>query len=138
MTSARYLLDTNVCIYIRRRRPEAVLNRFRGLRVGEACMSVITFGELVFGANKSDRREQALVELNEFASMVPIVALPREAAIRYGAVRASLTRAGSIIGNNDLWIAAHALASDLIVVTNNVGEFKRVDGLRIEDWTTAG
>jgi tRNA(fMet)-specific endonuclease VapC len=137
VSSPRFLLDTNICIFIRRRRPDHVLARFRRLRIGEACISAITFGELSFGANKSERRDRALAELSEFASLVPVLPLPIEAATRYGVVRAALSKAGSIIGSNDLWIASHALALNLTVVTNNVSEFCRVEGLRIEDWTVA-
>lgn len=98
-------------------------------------MSAITFGELRFGACKSDRRNQALAELDEFASLVPILPLPLEAANAYGSIRASLSRSGQMIGSNDLWIAAHATATDMTLVTNNMREFQRVEGLRVVDWT---
>src|SRR6266404_5641572 len=110
---ARFLLDTNICIYIRRKKPEEVLRRFRMLKQGEAALSVITFGEFVYGAEKSAQRA---------------------AAEAYGTMRAELERKGQMIGNNDLWIAAHAKASGLTLVTNNEREFRRVRGLKVENW----
>jgi tRNA(fMet)-specific endonuclease VapC len=130
----RYLLDTNICIYIRQRRPEEVLRRFRKLRPGEAALSVITYGELLYGAAKSAQRAAALEQLRELIRLLPAVALPENAAETYGTLRADLETKGQMIGNNDLWIAAHALASKLTLVTNNVREFQRVRGLKIENW----
>jgi tRNA(fMet)-specific endonuclease VapC len=132
---ARYLLDTNICIYIRRKKPEEVLRRFRTLRPGEAVLSVITFGELVYGAEKSARRGAALEVLRELAQVLPVQSLPETAAESYGTIRAQLERKGEMIGNNDLWIAAHAKAADLVLVTNNEREFRRVRGLKVQNWT---
>lgn len=130
----RFLLDTNICIYIRQKKPAAILARFRELRPGEAAMSVITQGELVFGAERSQDRERALESLAELSAYIPVIGLPEEAAAAYGQIRASLEKRGMLIGNNDLWIAAHAKAADLVVVTNNEREFKRIPGLRLENW----
>ena len=132
---ARYLLDMNICIYIRRKKPEEVLRRFRALRPGEAVLSVITFGELVYGAEKSAQRGAALELLRELAQVLPVQGLPEMAAESYGAIRAELERKGEMIGNNDLWIAAHAKAAGLTLVTNNEREFRRVRGLRVQNWT---
>ena len=132
--AARYLLDTNICIYIRRQRPPAVLARFEKLKAGEALLSTITYGELLYGAAKSQQREQALKALQELTSLLPVLALPAEAAEHYGQIRAALEAKGEVIGGNDLWIAAHAKAAGLIVVTNNEREFKRVKGLKVENW----
>ena len=132
---ARYLLDTNICIYIRRKRPEEVLRRFRTLRPGEAVLSVITFGELVYGAEKSAQRGATLELLRELAQVLPVQGLPETAAESYGRIRAELERKGEMIGNNDLWIAAHAKAAGLVLVTNNEREFRRVRGLRVQNWT---
>ena len=132
---ARYLLDTNICIYIRRKKPEEVLRRFRTLRPGEAVLSVITFGELVYGAEKSAQRGAALEVLRELAQVLPVQSLPETAAESYGTIRAELERKGEMIGNNDLWIAAHAKAVDLVLVTNNEREFRRVRGLKVQNWT---
>jgi tRNA(fMet)-specific endonuclease VapC len=132
---ARYLLDTNTCIYIRRKKTEEVLRRFRALRPGEAVLSVITFGELVYRAEKSAQRGAALELLRELAQVLLVQGLPEKAAESYGAIRAELERQGEMIGNNDLWIAAHAKAAGLTLVTNNEREFRRVRGLRVQNWT---
>lgn len=129
-----FLLDTNICIYIRRKKPEEVLRRFRALRQGDAVLSVITFGELLYGAEKSVQRSAALELLRELAQVLPVVGLPETAAEAYGAIRAGLERKGQMIGNNDLWIAAHAKAAGLTLVTNNEREFRRVPGLRVQNW----
>ena len=131
---ARLLLDTNICIYIRRRRPPAVLERFRQLTPGEAVLSVITYGELVYGAEKSQSREQARKQLAELAGLLPVMELPMRAGEFYGSMRAALAAEGDMIGNNDLWIAAHAKAAGLILVTNNEREFRRIQGLEIQNW----
>ena len=130
----RYLLDSIFCIYIRQRRPEEVLRRFRRLRPGEAALSVITFGELLYGAAKSEQRIAALERLRELVRLLPALALPESAADAYGAMRAELESKGEMIGNNDLWIAAHALAAGLTLVTNNEREFRRVRGLKVQNW----
>jgi tRNA(fMet)-specific endonuclease VapC len=130
----RYLLDTNICIYIRQRRPEEVSRRFRKLRPGEAALSVITYGELLYGAARSAQRTAALERLRELMRLLPPLALPEDAGETYGTLRADLETKGEMIGNNDLWIAAHALASKLTLVTNNEREFQRVRGLKIENW----
>jgi tRNA(fMet)-specific endonuclease VapC len=131
---ARFLLDTNICIYIRREKPEEVLKRFRTLRRGEAVLSVITFGELLYGAAKSVKRTETLRELEELAQLLPVLPLPHAAAESYGTIRAELELAGRMIGNNDLWIAAHAKAEGLTLVTNNEREFRRVRGLKVQNW----
>ena len=130
----RYLLDTNICIYIRQRRPEEVLRRFRKLRPGEAVLSVITYGELQYGAAKSEQRVAALERLRELVNLLPALPLPETAGETYGMIRAQLESKGEMIGNNDLWIAAHALAARLTLVTNNEREFRRVRGLKIQNW----
>jgi tRNA(fMet)-specific endonuclease VapC len=131
---ARFLLDTNICIYIRQRRPPEVLTRFQRLKPGEAVISVITYGELVYGVEKSRFREQATRQLMELAGLVPVMELPPQAGQFYGAIRAALEVKGEIIGNNDLWIAAHARAAGLTLVTNNEHEFRRIQGLRTQNW----
>ncbi|MGC2324315.1 MAG: type II toxin-antitoxin system VapC family toxin [Terriglobales bacterium] len=132
----RYLLDTNICIYIRQKRPEEVLRRFRGLRPGEAALSVITYGELLYGVAKSVHQAAALLRLKELVNLLPALPLPETAAEAYGTIRAELEAGGTMIGNNDLWIAAHAVAAGLILVTNNEREFRRVRGLKVQDWAT--
>jgi len=130
----RYLLDTNICIYIRQKRPEEVLRRFRKLRPGEAALSVITYGELLYGAAKSAQRITAIERLHEVVQLLPALPLPEAAAEAYGSIRAELEAKGKMIGNNDLWIAAHAVVAGLTLVTNNESEFRRVSGLKIQNW----
>ena len=132
---ARFLLDTNICIYIRRQQPAQVMARFRRLKAGEAALSVVTYGELLYGAEKSPTRTRAFRELDELASMMQVLPIPPEAARMYGSIRAALEARGEMIGANDVWIAAHAKATDLTLVTNNEREFKRVAGLNIQNWT---
>lgn len=132
----RYLLDTNICIYIAKRRPPEVLRHFERLTVGEVAMSIITYGELQFGAEKSQNPQAAHDKLARLAEIVPVLVLPDKAALHYGRVRASLEKNGTPIGANDLWIAAHALAEDFILVSNNAGEFSRVPGIQLENWVT--
>ena len=131
---ARFLLDTNICIHIRRQRPPGVLARFQRLKPGEAVLSVITYGELIYGVEKSPFREQATRQLAELAGLVPVMELPLQAGQFYGAIRAALEAKGEMIGNNDLWIAAHAKAAGLTLVTNNDREFQRIQGLKIQNW----
>ena len=133
---AVFLLDTNICIYIRRRQPSQVMDRFRRMKVGKAALSVVTLGELRYGAEKSPTRARAFRELDELASLMQVLPLPAEAASTYGVIRAALELKGEIIGANDLWIAAHAKAADMILVTNNEREFERVAGLKIQNWTS--
>lgn len=130
----RFLLDTNICIYIRRQRPPVVLARFQRLKPGEAVLSVITYGELVYNAEKSQFREQAMKRLAELAGLMPVMDLPSQAGQFCGAIRAALEAKGETIGNNDLWIAAHAKAAGLTLVTNNEREFRRVEGLKTQNW----
>ena len=131
----RYLLDTNICIYVRRRRPVEVLARFSRLKSGEAALSLITYGELIYGAAKlNPPLPQAAEQLQEFLDMIEILPLPIEAGRKYGEIRALLESKGQTIGNNDLWIAAHAICANLTVVTNNEREFQRIPDLKIENW----
>jgi tRNA(fMet)-specific endonuclease VapC len=137
VTSARYMLDTNMCIYLRRNRPAEVVRHFAALAPGEAVISVITYGELQYGAEKNAARERVLDSLREFIALVSVDPLPTDAGAAYGTIRAALERRGETIGNNDLWIAAHARAADLVLVTNNEREFRCVPGLKIENWASS-
>ena len=98
----RYLLDTNICIYIRQKRPDEVLGRFQRLRPGEAVLSVITYGELLYGAAKSKQRREALERLRELILLLPALSLPETAAEAYGKIRAELESKGQMIGNNKM------------------------------------
>lgn len=134
--SARYLLDTNICIYLRQNRPAYVTARFQRLHHGDAMLSVITYGELAYGAERSRQRAQALESLARLVSLLPVLPLPEHSGTAYGEIRATLESRGEKIGGNDLWIAAHAKSAGLILVTNNEREFRRVAGLKIQNWTT--
>lgn len=132
--SARYLLDTDICVFIRRRHMPQVQAKFERLQPGEAIMSVVTYGELRFGVEKHVNRASALKTLEELVTHIPVAPMTPEVAHEYGGLRAVLERKGEVIGNNDLWIAAHALAAGLVLVTNNEREFKRVPGLKVQNW----
>ncbi len=132
--SVRYLLDTNICIYIAKHNPPIVRERFARHAASELAMSVITLGELRFGAEKSQSRERAIAVINQLETMMLIAPLTESVGEHYGQIRAALQRSGQIIGNNDLWLAAHARAEGWILVTNNERDFVRVDGLQIENW----
>ncbi len=129
-----YMLDTDICIYIIKRKPRSVLKRLESLQPGQLSMSAITFAELMNGAKKSQRVEANVAKLNELAELIEIRPFDQKAATSYGDVRSTLEKKGNIIGSNDLLIAAHALSLDWILVSNNEKEFGRVDGLRIENW----
>ena len=130
----RYLLDTNICIYLRQNRPPEVTERFRHMQHGEVVVSVITYGELLYGAERSQQRTRALESVTRLVSLLPVLPMPWEAAATYGEIRAALEMHGQLVGGNDLWIAAHAKAAGLILVSNNEREFKRISGLKLQNW----
>lgn len=130
----RYLLDTDICIYIAKQRPSQVLLRLKRTKPGELGISVITYLELVYGAWKSEPVEANLAKIEEFRHLVPVQSLDANAAQRYARLRTQLERRGSPIGDYDLLIAAHALSMGLALVTNNIREFGGVPGLRVENW----
>ncbi|MGZ8947544.1 MAG: type II toxin-antitoxin system tRNA(fMet)-specific endonuclease VapC [Methylococcaceae bacterium] len=132
--TVRYLLDTNICIYISKKRPLEVYQRLSELSVGDVGMSLITFGELRFGAQKSQHQEIALEKLEQLMRYIPVIMPTQETAEKYAIIRSFLERNGQPIGNNDLWIAAHALSLNTILVTNNTKEFIKVPDLLVENW----
>ena len=132
--STRFLLDTNICIYIAKHNPASVRERFQQYSANQLAMSVITLGELRFGAEKSQSKDRAMAVIDNLASLITIEGLSENTADHYGDIRASLQKSGQLIGNNDLWIAAHARSQGWILVTNNEKEFLRVEGLRVENW----
>ena len=134
MSALRYLLDTNICIYIAKQRPPSVAARFAKLASGSVGMSLITFGELRYGAEKSKQRVEALDALHRLSELIPVMTPDDTVGERYGALRAQLERAGTPIGNNDLWIAAHALDLGVTLVSNNTREFERVPKLKLDNW----
>ena len=129
----RYLLDTNIVIYVLKRRPIEVLSLFNE-NASRMAISAITLSELFHGAEKSTRVGDNLVAIEDFCSRLEVLPYGAKAAQHYGAIRAGLEKAGQPIGVNDLHIAAHARSEGLVVVTNNVGEFARVPALQVENW----
>lgn len=130
----KYMLDTNICIYVIKRRPAAVIERFLMHDPGDICISSITYAELMHGVAKSQAQEKNQIALSLFLSPIAILDFDNAAAEEYGRVRADLEKKGTPIGPMDMLIAAHAKAAGLTLVTNNTREFARVDGLLIEDW----
>lgn len=132
---ARYMLDTDTCSYIMKRSHPAVLKRLQAVPVGDVCMSVITKAELLYGVEVSPRRSQDSEALAAFLPYVEALTFADGAALHYAEIRADLKKRGALIGANDLFIAAHAKALGLTLVTNNTAEFERVLGLKVENWT---
>lgn len=130
----KYLLDTNICIYTIKNKPPEVREAFHRHH-GQLAISTITLMELIYGAEKSSAPERNLAVVEGFAARLEVLNYDADAAAHSGQVRAELARAGSPIGPYDQMIAGHARSLGLIVVTNNLKEFERVPGLRIEDWT---
>lgn len=129
----RYLLDTNIAIFVIRQRPPQALEVFNR-HAADMAISTITLAELMHGAEKSSRRESNLAVVEDFCSRLDVLPYGPKAAQHYGSIRATLEARGESIGVNDLHIAAHARSEGLVVVTNNRREFDRVPGLLVEDW----
>ena len=129
----KYLLDTNIVIYVLKRRPPEVHEVFNRNQ-GRMVISAITLAELVHGAEKSQFPSRNLDVIEDFCSRLAVLGYPAGAAHHYGSIRAALERQGRSIGVNDLHIAAHARSDGLTLVTNNLGEFARVPGLLVENW----
>jgi tRNA(fMet)-specific endonuclease VapC len=133
----RYMLDTDTCSYILKRSNDAVLKRLQRVPVSDVCISVITKSELLFGVEMSSRRQQDYSALSAFLRYVDVLDFPDAASLHYANIRAHLKTSGTMIGANDLFIAAHARSLGLTLVTNNTREFGRVPKLKIENWTIA-
>lgn len=129
-----YLLDTNICIYVIKRKPQSVFDRFNTIHPGEIGISMITIAELEYGARKSAQPEKNLSALNKFLIPFSLFDFDHIAAMEYGFVRSDLETKGTPIGPLDTLIAAHAKSLNYVLVTNNVKEFRRVEGLQIENW----
>ena len=130
----KYMLDTNMCIYIIRRKPQAVLERFIRTEISQIGISSITFSELMYGVFKSSKPIQNRIALTQFVAPLKILPYGDDAADHYGDLRAYLEKKGTPIGSLDMLIAAHALSKDCTLVTNNEKEFIRVPNLKIENW----
>lgn len=133
----KWMLDTDTCIAIIKGKSASVLKKLRGKSVGQVGISSITFAELAFGAAKSTRRDEAQAALTEFLLALEVASFDSAAAESYGELRASLEKRGTPMGPLDTLIAAHAVALDAVLVTHNTREFRRIDTLRVEDWTSS-
>lgn len=128
------MLDTNICIYIIKNKPLNVRKKFESYNFGEIAISSITVSELYYGAYKSSKQEQNLLSLNNFLSPFNIIEFDIECALAYGKVRAELENKGQIIGCMDMLIASCSLAKNFTLITNNLKKFKRIKGLKVENW----
>lgn len=129
----KYMLDTNIAIYVIKQRPIEMLQLFNQ-HAGQLCISTITLAELLHGVEKSAKVEKNLKQVEDFISRLDVLEYGNKAASHYGDIRADLERKGTPIGVNDLHIAGHARSEGLVLVTNNTKEFERVEGLRLENW----
>ena len=134
----RYMLDTNILIYLIKRKPPAIADHINTLdEAATLCMSFFTYAELLKGAERSVKKAEVLRQLDALTRQIPVLfEVNRTVCEHYAAQFTSLKAAGTPIGANDLWIACHALAMDATLVTNNLREFARVDGLRLENWVS--
>lgn len=132
----QFMLDTNICIYIIKKKPLSVLEKFKTLEVNQVVMSVVTYGELYLGAEKSQYRQSTLQKLKNLTQIIPVIPMSCEVGDVYGVIRADLELKGQIIGNNDLWIAAHAIERKMTLVSNNLKEFNRINQISIENWVS--
>lgn len=130
----QFLLDTNICIYIIKRKPQQVLNRFQTLNISDIGVSSITVAELEYGAYKSQRVEQNRIALSQFLMPLEVLPFDEQSTQIYGSLRAALERQGNIIGAMDLLIAAQAKSLGLTLVTNNVSEFSRIPHINLQNW----
>ena len=131
----KYLIDTNICIYIMNKLPAGVIKKFKQFALGDVGISTITVSELQYGVAKSIHRKENQQRLEQFMAPLEILAYDEMAAKAYGDIRFHLEKYGQPIGPLDVLIAAHALSKNLILVTNNDKEFKRIKNLQVENWT---
>ncbi|MCI5208283.1 MAG: type II toxin-antitoxin system VapC family toxin [Candidatus Electrothrix sp. ATG2] len=129
-----FLLDTDICIYLINKRPPSVISRFKQYRPGDIGISVITVSELEYGVAKSVRQKENQQRLDAFLAPFDLLSYTAEAVRTYGTIRADLEKRGKVIGPLDMLIAAQALTEELTLVTKNEREFKRIPGIRIENW----
>ena len=130
----KFMLDTNTCIYIIKRKPPDVIERFNQTEISQIGISSITLSELLYGVSKSSKPEQNQMALMQFVAPLEILPYSDEAAQYYGDLRAYLEKQGAPIGSLDMLIAAHALSIDCTLVTNNEKEFIRIPNLKIDNW----
>ena len=132
----KYILDTNICIYIIKKKPVKVFNKFKELTPGTVCISSITLAEMQYGIGKSSQPAKNQDALDQFLLPLDILEFNALAAVEYGKIRSTLEKAGTPIGSFDMLIAAHAKSMRAVLVTNNTKEFDRVPDLKIENWAT--
>ena len=132
----RYMLDTNICIYLIKQKPEKVLRHFKAHSVGDIGISSITLAELRYGDERSQQVQKNRQALEEFTLPLEIAAFDEAAAEVYGSVRAGLEQAGTPVGSMDMLIGAHALSLGVKLVTNNLREFEKIKNLKVVDWST--
>jgi tRNA(fMet)-specific endonuclease VapC len=130
----KYLLDTNICIYIIKKKPETVIKKFTKLRPGSVAISSITLSELYYGVVKSSKPNENMIALQEFISPLIVLDFTEQDALFYGKIRTDLEKKGKPIGAMDLLIASIAKSKELILVSNNVREFSRISDLKVENW----
>ena len=128
------MLDTNICIYIIKNRPQSVRKKLETFELGDLAISSVTVSELYYGAYKSEYVDKNLRALEHFLYPFDIREYDIQAAAAYGKIRANLEKRGQVIGGLDMMIAAHALSADMVLVTNNTKEFQRAEGLELENW----
>lgn len=132
-----YLLDTNICIYIIKRKPKEVLTTLKEKSKSGIAVSSLTVAELEYGIEKSDAKEKNRISLIELLSIFTIIPFDDRDAAEYGRIRADLERKGRVIGEIDMLLAAQSRCKKLIFVTNNIREFSRVQNLRLENWVSS-
>jgi tRNA(fMet)-specific endonuclease VapC len=132
----RYMLDTDICSYIMKRSSPVLLRRLQSVAIGDVCISVISKAELLYGVEVSPKRKQDDAAVEAFLRVLEVVDFPDAGAEHYAKIRAELKKRGTMIGANDLLLAAHARSLGLTLVTNNTREFGRVRGLSVENWMT--
>lgn len=130
----KYLVDTDILIYLQQDQSPHIRARLDALEAGDAGISVITHGELIYGVERNGQPQRSMKRIEDLISLLPVLPLPEEAGVEYGRIRSELEKRGALIGNNDLWIAAHARAAGFVLVTNNEREFQRVGRLKTENW----
>jgi tRNA(fMet)-specific endonuclease VapC len=128
-----YMLDTNICIYVIKSRPAGLRERFNSL-ADQLCISAVTLAEIIYGAEKSARPVENLAILEQFVARLDVLPFGERAATHYGQLRAELERAGHPVGIHDMMIGGHARSEGLTLVSNNLREFQRMEGLRLENW----
>ncbi|OGT46047.1 MAG: hypothetical protein A3E82_07975 [Gammaproteobacteria bacterium RIFCSPHIGHO2_12_FULL_38_11] len=131
----KHMLDTNMCIYLRKNNPESVARKFHALNIDDVVISSIVFSELVYGVHNSQHFEKNMASLKKLITPIAILPYDEAAAHHYGEIRSYLKKAGTPIGQADIMIAAHALSINATLVTNNMKEFSRIKHLRCENWT---